>query len=155
MAPLKALLSYLNPSAIAQFISCPDRCDVCESYHLFFQTNLHHPIIPCLMYRCVYAIFAPQHPMVYIGQTGATSRTLNQRPHNHRFLKHQGLCQTPHLRWQILQLLSPHFTTSIRTSTEPETKMVTNLRRKHPTITFTQDTDTFYTSFKTPRTMRP
>ena len=93
---------------IAFFTSCPNRCDVCQSYHLF-EIKLHHPVIPCLMYRCVYAIFPPLHLVVYIGQTGATSRTLNQLPHNHRFLKHQALANHLDLSWQILLLLSPHY----------------------------------------------
>ena len=143
MAPLKSLLTYLNPSATSQFTTCPDRCEVCQSYFYLFDTSIHHPIIPCLMYRCIYALFAPSHLTVYIGQTGATSRTLNQRPHNHRFLKHQALCHTPHLSWQILLLLSPHFTTSSRVSTEPETRAVARLSKRYPAIIFTQDTDFF------------
>ena len=154
MAPLKSLLSYFNPSAISQFTTCPDRCEVCQSYYIFFPTILHHPIIPCMMYRCVYAIFAPHHLTVYIGQTGATYRTLNQRTHNHRFLKHQTMCNTPDLSWQILLLLSPRFTTSSRTSTEPETRILARLSRNNPTIIFTQDTDYFYNSFSKHRSLR-
>ena len=143
MAPLKALQTYLNPTATAQFTSCPDRCDVCTSYYCFFSTNLHHPIIPCMMYRCICAIFAPHHLTVYIGQTGATARTLNQLSHNHRFLKHRSLAHHPNLSWQILQLFSLHFTTSSRTSTEPETRMMIRLQKEHSTVTFTQDTEHF------------
>ena len=152
MSPLKSLISYLNPTPTPQYTSCPDRCKVCEAYFMFFPTTIHHPIIPCLMYRCVYALFVPLHLIVYIGQTGATSRTLNQRPHNHRFLKHQALCPTADLHWQILLLLSPRFTTATRTSTEPETRTLDRLQKSHPALSFTQDTDYFYNSFKTPRT---
>ena len=97
MAPLKSLQAYLNPTALSQFTTCPSRCDVYTSYYCFFDTALHHPIIPCMMYRCIYAIFEPQHLTVYIGQTGATARTLNQLAHNHRFLKHRALARYPDL----------------------------------------------------------
>ena len=147
MAPLKSLQAYLNPTALSQFTTCPSRCDVYTSYYCFFDIALHHPIIPCMMHRCIYAIFEPQHLTVYLGQTGATARTLNQLAHNDRFLKHRALARYPDLSWQILQLRSSHFTTSSRTSTEPETRMMVKLQKNHPTVTFTQDIDFFYRSF--------
>ena len=87
IAPIKSLQTYLSPTALSH----PNRCEVCQSYHLFFPTNLHHILTPCLMYRNIYAVFAPLHLVVYIGQTGATSRMLDQKPHNHRFMKHRTL----------------------------------------------------------------
>ena len=156
MAPLKSIQYYLNPTAYSQFTICPDRCDVCTSYYIFFYTTLHHPIIPCMMHRAICAIFAPHHLTVYIDQTGATARTLNQLSHNHRFIKHRGFAHHPNLSLQILHLVSPRFTTSTRTSTEPETRIMVKLQKVHPTVTFTQDTDHFYWSFTspTPRSLR-
>ena len=147
MAPLNSMLTFVSPTPSSQFTTCPRRCEVCTSYHLYFQTHLYHPIIPCLMMPCIYAVFKLPLTVVYIGQTGATSRTLNQLPHNHRFLKHASLANTSDHHWQILLLVSPHFTTSTRTVTEPETPMLTRLQTRHPQTTFTQDTDFFYASF--------
>ena len=31
-----------------------------------------------MVYKCIYTVFAPHHTTVYVGQTSATSRTLNQ-----------------------------------------------------------------------------
>ena len=108
----KVTLNLREPSPFVAIYILPEPLCVCSSYYLYFDTHLHHPIIPCLMMRCIYAIFTVPLTVVYIGQTGATSRTLNQLPHNHRFLKHASLANTTDLHWQILLLLSPKFTTS-------------------------------------------
>ena len=152
MAPLKALQTYLNPTATAQLPLSPT--DVMSAHPTTVSSPPHHPMCDVSLHL---RHLCPHHLTVYIGQTGPTARTLNQLSHNHRFLKHRSLAHHPNLSWQILQLLSPHFTTSSRTSTEPVTRMMIRLQKEHSTVTFTQDNEHFYRSFtsSTPLSLRP
>ena len=110
-----------------------------------FVVTLHHPIVPCLMYPAIYATFAQYHNVVYIGQTGATSPTVNQLPKITAFERTK---EGPPLTYTgKFSISSPNFTTSTRT-----TRMVVRLSKEYPTLTFTQDTEFFNTSLQPPAT---
>ena len=132
LPPLRSILSYSKKPVGHPYypdVDHEDICIICDHYQPIINSKLKTPILPCATHRMIYLLRHPEHPTVsYVGQAGATRRSILQRPHLHRIKQH--LNKNPHLLWEILELIPGHFRTPTKVITTLETKWTDRLRGK-------------------------
>ena len=121
LSPMRTLLTYHPPNTSHhghEVLRCgaasPATCLLCDRYQTIYHANLKIPILPCSRMRQVYLLFHASEndssPMeIHIGITNASTRGVTLKDSSRWRIVRNYLERLSSLRWQTLEVLSPHY----------------------------------------------